>query len=232
MRIALVCCFLLLVSGCQSQTIKPEASAEGAMPPPASDASRELQRYFSRMVESNQQVEQRITLMQEQVIKANQQLEVQQQRNLQMLQALQQIQLSMQQQPQSSNGEGPNQTSLQGADSMDVQQTLLRIEQSLATGSLAAANGTAQPGGFRLVSAYTPKGQWVIFKYDEISGLTWMAREGGWSEIVEPRRLPMSRYEVVLRPAAGDIKGYVAARVDRQTGESWWLKGDRWEAFQ
>lgn len=234
MRFPVLLSMLLVLAGCQAQAVKPET--ETAQPPQAapSEAAGDLQSYFMRMVKSNEQVEQRITLMQEQVIKLNQQIQVLQQRNLKMLQTLQQVQIAQQQQHlKSASNSKPTTGDQQDAKPSDnVEDILQRLEQQLAMSGVAASSGKTAAPGFRLVSAYTPKGQWVIFKYDEATGLTWMAKEGGWMEIEEQGRLPYSRYEVVLRPAAGDVKGYVAARVDQQTGESWWLKGNQWAAFQ
>lgn len=229
LRLGVLGALLVFMVGCQAQAVKPQsepADVATAQNASASEASQQLQNYFKRMVESNQQVEQRITLMQEQVIKLNQQIQVSQQRSLKLMQGMQQLQLAVSAKPTMNSGIAMREQE----DPQPLQQSLDRLEQLLASSAGSAPGST--PPGFRLASAYTPKGQWVIFKYDEATGLTWMAKDGGWVEIAEPRRLPVSRYEVVLRPAAGDVKGYVAARVDQQTGESWWLKGNSWEAFQ
>ncbi len=227
MRLAALVVTSMILAGCQAQSVKPADAA----PPVAQNAPEtgsDLQNYFMRMVKSNEQVEQRITLMQEQVIKLNQQMQVQQQRNLKVLQSLQQLQIMAQQTKQMQTAPANE----LGTDEQPPLEALMeRIQQQLEIAAVSSGGKGVAPG-FRLVSAYTPKGQWVIFKYDEATGLTWMAKEGGWSAIDEVSRLPISRYEVVLRPAAGDVKGYVAARVDQQTGESWWLKGNQWEAFQ
>lgn len=228
MRAIVLLMALTVLAGCQAQSVKPQAEAPVAAQQQAgAESSSDLQSYFMRMVKSNEQVEQRITLMQEQVIKLNQKMDILQQRNLKLMQSFQQLQISTAQKNQLQNNES-DQTEPPAAN---VETLIARLEQQLATGGVQSGNGKTAAAGFRLVSAYTPK-QWVIFKYDEATGLTWMAKEGGWLAIEELSRLPISRYEVVLRPAAGDVKGYVAARVDQQTGESWWLKGNQWAPFQ
>jgi hypothetical protein len=44
--------------------------------------------------------------------------------------------------------------------------------------------------------------------------------------------LSPSLYEVQILRAEKDIKGYVAARVDKKNGQTWWLKQDTWLKFQ
>ncbi len=226
---------LLLMAGCQAQAVKPGAPPEA----PAADSvvaepqSPLLQR-FDKLMTTNEQVEQRITLMQEQLIKVNQQLQAMQQRNGQLLQAMQRLQLAQSQGAQArvTEASGSRETAASNEDQLTA--LVFRLEQLSAEWQAQPRAGAAaaENAGFSLVSAYTPKGQWVIFKYDQASGLTWNAEDGGWNEVAELESLPLSAYQVVLRPAAGDVKGYVAARIDRETGRSWWLKGNTWEPFQ
>lgn len=228
MRAVVLVVTLSVLAGCQAQSVKSQAAAPAAPQQAGAESSSDLQSYFMRMVKSNEQVEQRITLMQEQVIKLNKSMDILQQRNFKLMQSMQQLQISAAQKNQLKG----QQAGLEEPPAADVETLIARLEQQLAAGGVQAGNGKTAVPGFRLVSAYTPKGQWVIFKYDEATGLTWMAKEGGWLAIEELSRLPISRYEIVLRPAAGDVKGYVAARVDQQTGESWWLKGNEWASFE
>ncbi|MEH6625373.1 MAG: hypothetical protein V7739_02935 [Motiliproteus sp.] len=233
MRSILLCSLLLLVAGCQAQAVKPESAPAVAKAPV--DPLAPIQGRFDEMAKSNAQVAERITLMQEQVIKLNQHMQAIQQRNLQLLQALQQMQLRQAQVKSTADKELESQS---GDDAKDEVPTLVKqLQQMLAEqnnrpsgGAKASSGGPAT--GFKLVSAYTPKGQWVIFKYDEATGLSWTARDGGWDEVNELESMPLSVYQVILRPAAGDVKGYVAARIDRETGQTWWLKGNGWEPFQ
>ncbi len=224
----------LIISGCQAQAVKPTPPAQPVVEP--TDMLAPLQGRFDEMVKADERVEQRITLVQEQLIKLGQQLQALQQRNQQLLQAMQRMQLTQAQSTDKSQPEN-EQAATDGEEGRPedrVTELLYRLEQQLAeqqSVSVAGASG-AVAGGFRLASAYTPKGQWVIFKYDEQTGLTWNAHDGSWIEVDEQESIPASVYQVVLRPAAGDIKGYVAARIDRETGRSWWLRGNVWEPFQ
>ena len=229
---------LVLVVGCQAQGVKPNQVAEKTAPP--ADPTAPLMARFDQLGKSGERVEQRITLVQEQVIKLNQQMQGLQQRNLQLLQALQRMQLlqaQAQKKPAPAEADEANQQQLSAQENRaEVDDLVSRLERLAEAQEASGAGGFSQTSidgaGFLLVSAYTPKGQWVIFKYDEATGLTWNAREGDWIEVGELGSLPVSVYQVVLRPAAGDVKGYVAARIDRETGRSWWLKGNTWEAFE
>ncbi|OMH25608.1 hypothetical protein [Motiliproteus sp. MSK22-1] len=256
-HLVVLACHLALVVGCQAQAVNPEqpAPSVGAQ---QFDSSGLVLKRFDEMDKSNARVEQRITLVQEQVIKLNQQMQGLHQRNLQLLQALQQMQLSMTQltagsksaqssmPAELSSSDGtlkPDEQALSSATKLEA--LISRLEQFAADQEAGGSTGKSKvteefklssteldAGGFRLVSAYTPKGQWVIFKYDEQTGLTWNAQDGGWMEVGELEPLPASVYQVVLRPASGDVKGYVAARIDRETGRSWWLRGNVWESFE
>ncbi|MCW8886297.1 MAG: hypothetical protein OQK12_13755 [Motiliproteus sp.] len=234
MRPILLCSLLLLMAGCQAQAVKPSDAATTAQR--QADPLAPLTQRFDELLKSNTQVEQRITLMQEQVIKLNQQMQAVQQRNLQLLQAMQQMQMQQQSQQRAKQvSADENEQPAQSQDN-ELTQILSRVEQQLADQAGGQAAGgyasSVNANGFKLVSAYTPKGQWVIFKYDEATGLSWIATDGSWAEINELEHIPASVYQVILRPAAGDIKGYVAARIDRETGQTWWLKGNSWEPFQ
>ena len=262
-------CLLVLVVGCQAQTVNPEPPIPTGEGQQVSSLDPILKR-FDEIDKSNANVEQRITLVQEQIIKVNQQMQGLHQRNLQLLQALQQMQLSMTQitaipkpvEPekqekaikgdnevnsgdlaQSEEQAASDQRALESA--VKLEELIARLEQysneqkdeQLTEGTQVKEesdpfSADQEAAGFRLVSAYTPKGQWVIFKYDEQTGLTWNAQDGGWIEVEELESLPASVYQVVLRPASGDVKGYVAARIDRETGRSWWLRGNVWESFE
>jgi hypothetical protein len=88
-----------------------------------------------------------------------------------------------------------------------------------------------QDGAFRVVSAYTAKGQWVLIRFHRFTGETWLADKGQWNQLDESAATGTAEYEVVLLRADKDIKGYVAARINRITGESWWLKQNVWQPY-
>jgi len=88
-----------------------------------------------------------------------------------------------------------------------------------------------QDGAFRVVSAYTAKGQWVLIRFHRFTGETWLADKGQWNLLDESGETGTAEYEVVLLRADKDIKGYVAARINRISGESWWLKQNIWQPY-
>ncbi|WP_210396177.1 hypothetical protein [Motiliproteus sediminis] len=224
MKRALTLAATLLLSACQHQ-LQPQPAA-----PSAAVAAAETSARVEQQLQSQQQaiasVENRLTLLQEQTIKSNQNLAQLQQRAQQQLVALQQLQMLLAAQPQESQ-----------QDNGALEQLAMmvdRLEQMSASAAASTEPPRQDPAGpqYRLASTYTDQGVWVIFKYDEVTGLTWSAVDGRWNEVEESDMLPVSRYQVVLRPASKDVKGYVAARIDQQSGRTWWLNGNRWEAFQ
>lgn len=88
-----------------------------------------------------------------------------------------------------------------------------------------------QDGAYRIASAYTAKGQWVLIRVHRFTGETWLADKGQWNQLEESGETGTAEYEVVLLRADKDIKGYVAARINRISGESWWLKQDVWQPY-
>lgn len=88
-----------------------------------------------------------------------------------------------------------------------------------------------QDGAYRVVSAYTSKGQWVLIRFHRFTGETWLADKGQWNQLTESGATGTAEYEVVLLRADKDIKGYVAARINRISGESWWLKQNIWQPY-
>ncbi|MDO6455379.1 hypothetical protein Q4583_17310 [Neptunomonas phycophila] len=85
---------------------------------------------------------------------------------------------------------------------------------------------------YELVSGYTAKGQWVLIRYDRFSGETWLADQNRWNLLEESTDILPSLYEVQVHRADKDIKGYVAARIDQKTGQTWWLRENTWQNFQ
>jgi hypothetical protein len=213
---------LLLMGGCQAQPVRPDFVAPVQAQPELAEV---LGKRFDESLGRFDQVEHRITLVQEQLDKQRTQLQ-----NLEQL-ALNQRQLLEQRnaQDQAQQQPSPEQQAL-----TNLVYPLERLLSELQ-GSVASGGGTTDYASysdeFQLVSTYTLKGQWVIFKYHEGTGLTWIADRGEWIEIEERETPPASRYQVILKAATGDIKGYVAARVDRASGDIWWLKGTQWLPF-
>lgn len=88
-----------------------------------------------------------------------------------------------------------------------------------------------QDGAFRMASAYTAKGQWVLVRYHRYTGEAWLADKGQWNLLEESGATGTADYEVVVLRADKDIKGYVASRVNRISGDSWWLKQNTWQPY-
>lgn len=85
---------------------------------------------------------------------------------------------------------------------------------------------------YRIAADYTGAGQWILIRYDRFSGESWLADQGAWQPLQDDASLQQSDYEVQLARADKDIKGYVAARLDRRNGDTWWLAEDTWKKFE
>lgn len=217
----------LALTGCQAQAPRPAPVADT----PAADSGPSAEAVQKASQARFDTLDERFLLMQEQLIQANRQLETIAQRTQQQLVALQRVQMLQAAAAQASVGE----TEIEGPSTLDqLTELVFRLEQLSTEAADAAGPETAIPAdalGFNMVSTVTHTGQWVIFKYDEITGLAWNVLDGGWVEVGEPEPLDNSHYQVVLRPSRTDVKHYVAARIDRRTGQTWWLKNNRWEVF-
>lgn len=85
---------------------------------------------------------------------------------------------------------------------------------------------------YQLASGYTAKGEWVLIRYDRLTGESWLADQGRWNLLNESEPVTPSIFAIQLLRADKDVKGYVVARIDQMTGQSWWLKQDTWLMFQ
>ncbi|SFG95173.1 hypothetical protein [Neptunomonas qingdaonensis] len=85
---------------------------------------------------------------------------------------------------------------------------------------------------YQLASGYTAKGEWVLIRYDRLTGESWLADQGRWNLLNESEEVIPSVFSIQLLRADKDVKGYVVARIDQITGQSWWLKQDTWLMFQ
>lgn len=93
-----------------------------------------------------------------------------------------------------------------------------------------ASTGTG--GRYGVTTTYTGKGAWILLRYRTDTGETWIADKGHWKPLKDQDSLPSSRYVVQVRRADGDLKGYVAVRIDQNSGKSWWLKADSWQVYE
>ncbi len=168
----------------------------------------------------------RLTLMQEQLIQLKAQgAEISQQSET----ALARLQMLT---GQSANNvaaqDGPVSESAVPAES--PQQLASLIDQLSGIANELQLSGVGD--SYRIVADYTGSGQWVLVRYDRFSGETWLADHGIWQPLSDPLPLSRSDYDVQLTRADNDIKGYVAARLDKRNGDTWWLKQDAWQKFE
>ncbi|MFT6916950.1 MAG: hypothetical protein ACJAWL_003294 [Motiliproteus sp.] len=228
MQRLLIIILALALSACQQNPVQPTAAAlNAAAVSRSADVVEQVEETSAKRFDS---VEQRITLMQEKLIAQSQLLQrvtVQEQQQLALLQWLQQAQ-QFQAKQKREQQEQPS--------ALDqLTELVFRLEQMSAesqqqSDTMGQTDATKGLPNYQLVSVYGPKG-WVVLKYDTRSGSTWKADEGDWVAITEVGVLPESDYQVVMQPAGNDVKGHVAARIDRNNGIAWWLKDNQWEPF-
>ncbi len=122
-------------------------------------------------------------------------------------------------------------TEVTQAPAADTSEMMQRLDQQLVElQQLAPEFGGGDP--FKLATCYTAKGQWVLIRYNRFSGESWISAAATWEPLSEELTPSISSYEVQLLPANGDVKGYVAARVDQNSGETWWLNRKAWVKYQ
>lgn len=110
-------------------------------------------------------------------------------------------------------------------------EMMQRLDQQLVElQQIAPELGGGDP--FLLASCYTAKGQWVMIRYNRFSGESWISAANDWQALDEEQAPPISSYDIQLLPANNDVKGYVAARIDHNSGNSWWLNQNTWIKYQ
>jgi hypothetical protein len=94
----------------------------------------------------------------------------------------------------------------------------------------AAAQPVAPAGEFELAFAQLhDKDLCETVVYNVATGESWYRVGVAWNKIVEPAPLPLSKYEVKLIPSNHD--GYRTFRLDRATGQTWYLQELKWVPF-
>ncbi|WP_409522920.1 hypothetical protein [Nitrincola sp. MINF-07-Sa-05] len=167
----------------------------------------------------------RLTLLQEQVIQVRsgtQQLMEQNQILLSRLQMLTESRSLA----QSSGGAGMDEDMAEQL----VQDIDAAISQLMQVANMQSPEAIVS-GPYRIASAYTRSGDWIVLRYHTESGESWLAEQGGWVSLKESGNPSSSSFEISVQRADQDMKGYVATRIDRRSGRSWWLNGDTWQAF-
>ncbi len=240
------CCIGLLLAGCVPGNGKPDAGANGESPAPQQQDAPEGSRQapaeapgagpaggdtqpgpVSAPSLSNQmdQLNGRLTLVQEQLIKLRAQLQQQGELNQMVLTRLQQ----MPQQSASAQGALDDMDSEGGfaADSGQVDAAIAQLLQTVNELGLSSSSDL-----YGVATTYTARGVWVLIRYRRDTGETWLADQGRWVALEEGGVPSPSSYEVKLQRADQDLKGYVAVRIDRNTGDSWWLNDQRWQRYE
>lgn len=218
----------LLLSACQQNPVQPSTAALDAA---AASRSAELAEQLNAASgERFDAVEQRITLIQEKLIEQNQQLQRVTAQSLQQLTLLQWLQQAQQLQARQLADQQAAPSALDQLTELVFRLEQMSAESRQETEADAQVQSAIADPLFELVSVYGPKG-WVVLKYDSKTGSTWKAEAGDWIAVKEVGTLPESYYQVVMQPADKDVKGHVAARIDRNNGIAWWLKDNQWEPF-
>ncbi|KAA0875052.1 hypothetical protein [Nitrincola tapanii] len=227
----------MLLSGCNAAGVQPSATSPdphssegraeiaaaltaetGSQPPLAvtqGDMSQSLQTQLD-------QISGRITLLQEQMIQV---------RSLSQ-QVLDQSQLQASR-LQQFHASGPSAAGFAEVDTQYLEQAVAEIDGAIA--QLLAAMSMQNPdqavmAPYRISTAYTRNG-WILIRYHAETGETWLADKNVWQPLRDPSSLRASQYEVQVQRADGDRKGFVAVRIDRRDGRSWWLNDETWQAL-
>ncbi|WP_417221836.1 hypothetical protein [Amphritea sp.] len=207
---------LFTLAGCNAANVQPDnaSMAESPVAPAAVAVDQGAQ--FD-------QLNSRITLLQEQFLE----LKVQNSAVAERVQLLlTQFQVLAQEVKRSSGA-----TPAAAPPNNEMQEMMARLDQQLIElQQLAPELGGGDP--FKLASCYTAKGQWVMIRYNRFSGESWISAANSWQPLEEADAPAISSYDVQLLRANGDVKGYVAARIDHNTGESWWLNQTTWVKYQ
>lgn len=219
----------LLISGCQTVAVIPDSS--GVTEPPNAESSVQ-QTAAPEPVKQNTSVTPRpartdnveylsgqLSTMQEQIIQIKTDTFELKQTSQVLLARLQMLANK----PEASGATLQDSGEVSsGTDKPDLDQLTARLNKLLK-------RTDAQ---YQLASGYTAKGQWVLIRYDRFTGEAWLADQGRWNLLKEAEEVLPSVFSIQLLRAEKDIKGYVVARIDQVTGQSWWLKEDTWLMFQ
>ena len=241
-RILLMLSSALLLSGCLGSGSEPQAAAEPQLvaqasaeqPAPqaqaaASDTTVEqvvVERESPNIANQIDQLMGRLTLVQEQVINqralAQQQLELSQ-AILQRVQLMTNTALIDETKPAAE----ANAVSDAQSEQLDAALNhLLQIANEMQVNS--AQQIIDSPGGG--ASAVTNKG-WILIRYRMDTGESWIAEKGSWTLLKEESTPIAGAYNVQIERRDTDSKGYVAVRLDRSSGTTWWLNDRTWQAY-
>lgn len=220
----------LLISGCQAVAVQPDASDA---PQPADVKANIQQGVTPEVVKQNNSAAPRpartdnieylsgqLSTMQEQIIQIKTDTFELKQTSQVLLARLQMLANSPARAVAAIDESGSGAVS--AAETPDLDQLTTRLNTLLK-------HNEAQ---YQLASGYTAKGEWVLIRYDRLTGESWLADQGRWNLLNESEPVTPSIFAIQLLRADKDVKGYVVARIDQVTGQSWWLKQDTWLMFQ
>lgn len=231
--------FAMILTGCNGANVQPEAAGqEGASAGAESQAGTATQAsqpaspvsVSPAQMEALENINSRITLLQEQVLQLKVQngaLAERSQLLLTQFQVLaQDVKMNNRGQSGQQNSAGQQSQPAPGTDQLirRLDQQLMELEQL----SPALGGGNA----FRLATTYTAKRQWILVRYNRLTGESWISEGGSWVPLGDDYELPISEYEIQISSAAADAKGYVAARIDNNTGDTWWLNDQQWVSYE
>jgi len=233
--------FLLItftLTACNSSGVKSQAPEPSTDQPSKVDSAVKPERTVTtkprqpqeqlaqkKAIATDPDITARLTAVQEQLLQIKMQTAEMQQQNQALFINIQSIKDTLQTlQPQQTDDTAASEQEPVNAEAFNGvldQLTLVANQLSNSTGD----------GRFKVKSAYTAKGQWVLIRYNRLTGESWLADQGRWNLLEESGATGKSDYEVVVLRADNDVKGYVAARLDKINGDAWWLKQDIWQPF-
>lgn len=167
----------------------------------------------------------RLTLLQEQVINqralAQQQLELSQ-AILQRVQLMTNTALIDETKPSDAMSETQPQSEQLDAALNQLLQIANEMQVNTSQQSVDSPWGVS--------SAVTSKG-WILIRYRMDTGESWIAEKGSWTLLKEESTLNAGAYTVQIERRDTDSKGYVAVRLDRSSGATWWLNDRSWQTY-
>ena len=241
-RILFMLSSALLLSGCLGSGSEPQAAAEPQLvaqasaeqPAPqaqaaASDTTVEqvvVERESPNITNQIDQLMGRLTLVQEQVI--NQRALAQQQ--LELSQAiLQRVQLMTNTALIDETKPAAEADAVSDAQSEQLDAALNQLLQ-IANEMQVNSSQQSIDSPWGVASAVTNKG-WILIRYRMDTGESWIAEKGSWTLLKEESTPIAGAYNVQIERRDTDSKGYVAVRLDRSSGTTWWLNDRTWQAY-
>lgn len=228
---------VLFLTACQSQGTKPqidestaELGSEQSINPPASQASP-TKRPAPKMAAKQSDLEpisqldmlaNRMTAVQDHLLQLKSQNGQLQRQNQELALKLQVLTNDLQSFAASASNTTPSEPASPDAFNGVLDQITMMANE---------LGSQVQDGAYQIASTYTAKGQWVLIRFHRYTGEAWLADKGQWNLLEESGATGTAEYEVTVLRADNDVKGYVVARINKISGETWWLKQDTWQPY-